>query len=187
MKKDYKYFEALIEKYFQTHSFPTFDTDKRIEFHKEYPLFMFAPQTIKYQEMVDISNICGDNWAFDTIEMRGSYPQYSKLVSLLCGFTSTNNYYYQNKQIPPIPLVKIMGSYYMEEGNHRLYLSKMMGRRTIRADVVDVNYEDFLKDSFIKQDYNYWYIVYNNTVYEVDEIEANNYTLLKAKMRKDGD
>lgn len=184
MKKNYNEIKLFIDKCRDLNDFPAFDTDKYVDFYLEFPLYSIAPYVIKRNCMIAIDKIYGNNWAFEPKEKRGSYPRYSKLDSLLRGYTRTANTYFKNKNIPPVPLVKILGNYYLDEGNHRLYMSKLLGRKTLLADVIDVDYKYFLQNSYLKEFPYGFCIVYENSLYEVSDIEAKNYIKLKEKYDK---
>lgn len=63
MRQKYQKIRNLINSYNISTDFPAFDTDKYIDFHNIYPLFMFSPSVIEYNVIVGIDSIYGDNWA----------------------------------------------------------------------------------------------------------------------------
>lgn len=179
-----KELQKKLEEWKVSRDYPEVDTHKYIEFHLVYPMFTYAPYEIKNNRRIPIDKIYGDNWAFQNKENRGSYPYSNKLDSLFRGYTRKNNSWgiYANKKIPPVPVVKIFDDYFLDEGNHRLYLSKLLGRKTIVADVVEYDYEYFLKNSFIKTFGNTTCVIYDTYLYPIDEDYKENYLRLKDKI-----
>lgn len=142
-----------------TFAFPVFDLDHYVDFYQLYPLFYLAPHTILHKQ-VSILQIYGNNWVFEAKETRGAYPRLHKLDRIIRGFC-------QKKEIPPIPLAGIMGFYYLEEGNHRLYASKWLGKSVIEAEVVAYNYPAFLRRLRLISHSVDHYVEYNDQCYEV--------------------
>lgn len=172
--------ENKLKEWEITRNYPEIDLDKYVDFYSVYPLFVLAPYTIKEKRKIPISKIYGNNWAFQDKQNRGSYPYSNKLKSLFDGYTKRkNNLFYKGRTIPPVPVVKIFGKYYLEEGNHRLYLSKLLNRKLILADVMEYDYEYFLKNSYLKFFGNIPCIIYENEVYQIENELTENYLKLK--------
>lgn len=121
---------------------------------------------------VSLNSIYGDNWVFEPRHKRGSYPREHKLLSLLSRHSSNS---LNELQIPPISLVKIGSKYFCSEGNHRLYISKLLNKKTIKASVIDYDYTFLLNNSnLIIKPYG-TYISYNNMLEEISEEQLLSY------------
>lgn len=170
--------EKLIE-WRETRDYPEIDLDKYVAFYNVYPLFVFAPYTIKEKIRIPIGKIYGDNWAFQSKRDRGSYPYSNKLDSLFKGYTGRKSYIYKKNSVPPVPVAKILDNYYLEEGNHRLYISKLLNRKTIIADVIEYDYKYLLKNSHLELFWDIPHIVFKNKAYQINDELKENYTKLK--------
>ena len=177
MRQEMKYreFKEKIEGWADNDSFPEVDCHKYVDFYKKFPLFQFAKITVLKNVMVPIDDIYGDNWAFQNKNERGRYPSATKLRSLLSGYTKVNNDYWE-KEIPPVPIHKIFDKYYLDEGNHRLYLSKLLGMNTLLSDVYDYDYKSLVQSSKLDVFGTDHYIILQDcSIYPVGELEATEY------------
>jgi len=180
----HKELEQKLNEWAETGDYPEIDLDKYVPFYDTFPLFMLSPCTTKEKRRIPIDKIYGDNWAFQSKKDRGSYPYRSKLESLFKGYTGKGNVFYKGKPIPPVPVVKIFDKYYLEEGNHRLYICKLLNRKTILADVMEYDYKYFLENSHLESFRNIPHIVYENNVYMIDEKMKENYLKLKDVLKQ---
>jgi len=150
-------------------SFPDISPEKFNSYYKEFPLWMCAKNIQKPNQMISLEKIYGDNWCFESKQTRGNYPKPSKLLSLLEG-------YEKNASIPPIDLYLIEGNYYFSEGNHRVYLSTLLGKKEILANVWEVFYDEFLHTSSIyREDSLGGVIEFEDELYEVDINDLRQY------------
>lgn len=159
---------------------------------KEYPLHYFAPQKELGTIKIECDKIVGGNWANMPPGMRGNYPKPRKFWNLLAGYLNLNDTIHNTRdKIPAIPVYKIMDDYFCDEGNHRLYVSRILGFKTIKAEVVEIDYYTFLKNSYVYKDtvFSERYIAYpdNRTgriqLYEIDEDEIQQYQKLKEQLQ----
>jgi hypothetical protein len=51
---------------------------------------------------------------------------------------------WNSKSIPLVPLVLINGEHYAQEGNHQIYAARLLGRKTIKATVRKIKYNQML-------------------------------------------
>jgi len=103
---------------------------------------------------------------------------------LLRGYTQTENYHYKGKKIPPVPVDRILGGYYLTEGNHRLYVCKLLAKNTILANVTEYDYVHMLKNSTLHiLENEYCFVIYNNQNYELSYQEAMVFQLLQNELR----
>lgn len=161
---------------------------------KEYPLFHLASQKDLGVLDVECDKIVGGNWANLPPQLRGPYPKPRKFWNLLAGFLNLTD---QDKnirnKIPEISVYKIFDDYFCDEGNHRLYVSRYLGLKTIKARVVEYDYHSFLKRSYVKKDHNlsWTYIAVldtetgNTYLYDIDENAVKQYLKLKEKYQID--
>lgn len=163
-----------LKKWEKAEDYPVIDMEKRKSAYSEFPCFIWAPNKT-YEEHVDIKNIFGDNWAFDKKENRGNYPRINKLFSILKGFLEIDG---PNK-VPPVPIIKIKGMYFLSEGNHRLYMSKLLKKKTLYAEVCEYDYDTFLLHANLIKFGESYRVVYNNSVHMVSEEEAATFEKLK--------
>lgn len=163
----------------ETESFPEIDCHKFIDFDTEFPCFQMAKSSEKKGQTIRLSDIWGSNWAFQKKEDRGRYPSATKLKWLLSGYTNYRNESWPSP-IPPVPVYKVLGGYYLDEGNHRLYLSKLLGRATILADVYEFDYEEFLKVAFLLRHGDAHHLVApDRSIYPISPEEAVNFERYK--------
>ncbi|MGB9812387.1 MAG: hypothetical protein ACPLVF_01945 [Thermovenabulum sp.] len=138
-------------------------------------------------EEVPCERILGNGWANIPLEeVRGSYPKPSKVFRVLIGYLNLNSECRDTRNnMQPIPVYKIFDEYFCEEGNHRLYVARLLGLPKIKAEVYEIDYTEFLGKSKI---FNYgggYYIGVlkdNNDsyfLYPVDKEQAENYIKLK--------
>jgi hypothetical protein len=114
-----------------------------------YPFYYYAKT--KELGIIDVpcDKIAGDNWANLPKEMRDHYPKPRKFRDLLVGYLNLNEELKHTKEsIPPIKVSKVMDDYFCDEGNHRLYVSRLLGFETIKAEVVEYDYLTLLKESY---------------------------------------
>lgn len=162
--------------------------------YKEYPLFVFA----HYKELgvleIECDRIVGGNWANFPPELRGPYPHTGKFWSLLAGFLNLSDEDENTRdKIPLIPVFKIFDDYFCEEGNHRLYVSRCLGLKAIKAEVIEYDYYSLLTKSFIRKSEVQNYLAILNTeseagkryasLYPIDEEEMEKYLQLKRKFQ----
>lgn len=109
-----------------------------------YPLFYKAKSEKLGVLELDCDKIIGGNWAnLPQAECPG-YPKARKVWDLLVGYLNMNERLEKTEEnIPPIPVFKIKEDYFCREGNHRLYVSRLLGRKTIKANVVELDYTPF--------------------------------------------
>lgn len=173
--------ENKLMEWQETGEYPEIDLDKFVDFYSAYPLFTLAPCIIKNSKKIAIDKIYGSNWAFQNKQNRGNYPCSNKLNSLFYEYTKRNKKPMYRRQIPPVPIVKIFDKYFLDEGNHRLYICKLLNRKFILADVAEYNYKYFLDHSCLDFFRNIPYIIYENKMYHIDDDSKINYLKLKTK------
>lgn len=169
-------------------NFPVYDTDKYIDLYKIYPMFRYAEYTT-YEDYIDVRDIRGDDWAFMLKEERGNYPKISKIKSIVDYYGG--KVYYGNDDIPPVPIRKVNGIYYLEEGNHRVYTLKylldkgLVKDHKIRVKVEEYDYNSFIKEADIIYKFDGPYLLINNyQLEEISEEEANRIAEIKAELDK---
>lgn len=183
-KPNYWDFKDRIEDWAENGDFPEIDCHKYVDFYKKFPLFQFSKITVLKNIHVPVEAIYGDNWAFQSKGERGHYPSATKLRSLLSGYTNVSNDYW-TKEIPPVPIHKIFDKYYLDEGNHRLYLSKLLGRDTLLSDVYEYDYASLAKTSKLEVFGSDRYIILkNSSIYPVDGEEAKEFQSHKSLLSK---
>lgn len=52
---------------------------------------------------------------------------------------SISNAFLQSVELPPVSLAKVGPIYFVEDGNHRVSVARIAGRRWIRARVIEIN------------------------------------------------
>ena len=131
---------------------PVLDSSRYFDYFYAFPFLNVAPKETELQT-IPLDRIYGDNWAFMEKEERGHYPKVTKLQDLLSGYTEVNNTQYKKTfgNIPPVPVYNIGDGYFLSEGNHRFYLSNILGRTTIEAEVTKVDYGRFLQESTLHE------------------------------------
>lgn len=175
----FSYYHWKVLNWSDDNKFPELDTDKYVAFYDKYPLFMFAPRKLLEAQELNLCDIKGDNWAFEKKETRGSYPKTTKLLDLLGGYVNGDYPATEPGGVPPIEVVKINGEYFLQEGNHRLYLSKVLGREKILADVSEYDYSYLLKHSYLQEQPWGYAIVLDNGVHDVNQKQAEEYAMRK--------
>ena len=179
-------FNALTEKINQD-GFPDLcPADYKIP-EKSYPLYTLAPHRRLGVMEVECQKIIGGNWANLPHSANPNYPKPRKVTDLLTGYLNLNDDFKDTRsQIPPIPVFKIFDDYFCDEGNHRLYVSRLLQFKSIKAEVIEIDYLSFLKNSFQYKDtvFSGSYIAYakeepNHQLFEVTEEEINQYKKLK--------
>ena len=138
--------------------YPEFDTDKNLDLFKTFP-FYYEAGSERFEAYINVSDIVGDNWAFDKIEDRGNYPRRMKIMSILDYYKGIR---YRNQELPPVDIININDVYHLSEGNHRLYVLKwlehlgIIKNPTIKANIVKYDYDKFLKEGMavVEKDFN---------------------------------
>ena len=182
------YWEMLdkISNWQEEGTYPEIDCNKFVDFDKEFPCFQMAKSSVKTEQTIRLSDIWGSNWAFQKKEDRGRYPSTTKLKWLLSGYTNFQNESWRSP-IPPVPVYRVLGGYYLDEGNHRLYLSKLLGRETILADVYEFDYEELLLGSKLLQyGDNFHMVIPDHSIYPVSKEEAKNFERYKKLIEEVG-
>jgi len=65
---------------------------------------------------------------------RTGYPKINNLATILSGMLWKRSAL-GGSIIPHVPLIRINGEYYAQEGNHRIYAARLLGRKTQKAKV----------------------------------------------------
>lgn len=137
--------------------YPVFDADKNLDLFETFP-FYYEASSERYEEYINVSNIVGDNWAFDKIEDRGNYPRRMKIMSILDYYKGIK---YRGQELPPVDIININDVYHLSEGNHRLYVLKwlehlgIIKNPIIRANIVKYDYNKFLEEiALVEKDFN---------------------------------
>lgn len=140
-------FNEIAERINQN-GFPNLCPKNHKDPYETYPLFHLAKcRHIGVME-VRCNAIVGGNWANRPEALQEGYPKPRKLQDLLVGYLNLNEKLKDTKSlIPPIPVYKIMDDYFCEEGNHRLYATRLLGFKTIKAEVMEYDYISFLKET----------------------------------------
>ena len=47
--------------------------------------------------------------------------------------------HYDDRELPPVLLYKIGDAYYVEDGNHRVSVARVIGRESVKANVVEID------------------------------------------------
>lgn len=173
---------------YDTFNFPAFDEDKYLNLERKYPCYFHAKEKSRYIAEVNIALIVGDNWSFESVETRGNYPHISKIINILDAYAGIMHH--NNNELPAVPIYKIRDTYFLEEGNHRLYVLKLLrslgltNQKTIKCDIFEFDYDSFLKESRIIHDNStkeYNQILYNphhhdimGDIYDVDYISKED-------------
>lgn len=91
--------------------------------------------------------IAGTNWANMPDELIGGpYPKHAKTRRLLAGYLNLNEEGRDTaSEIPPFPVYRVLDVYLNEEGNHRLYVSRLLGRPTVKVELYESNYLEMLR------------------------------------------
>jgi hypothetical protein len=158
---------------------------------REYPLYSLAPQKDIGIIEIECDKIIGGNWAnMPFAEIKGDYPKPRKFVDLLKGYLNLNDQLKNTRDsIPPIPVYKIFDDYFCDEGNHRLYVSRLLKFETIKAEVLEFDYLAFLQNSYLHETSMQTYIAYpvkENGYAQLNEIninEVHQYKKLKEKYK----
>ena len=167
-------------------SFPVFDTDKRVDIFEFYPCFTYS-KVKTYTAYVKVSDIVGDNWAFDKKEDRGRYPAVNKLTDIVDYHAGVLKH--GNKDIPPVPMYKVKDMYHLGEGNHRLYTLKYLESKglvkdpVIKARIDEYDYDNFLKESEVIKRNDGLYLLYDKIYLErMSDKEAQRFLELKNEL-----
>lgn len=75
-----------------------------------------------------------------------------------------------------------MDDYFCDEGNHRLYVARLLGFKTIKAKVFEYDYLTFLEESSICQIGKTYYLLSNknNSIYcEINNKDVEEYNKIK--------
>lgn len=110
---------------------------------RDYPYYTKAPSKDIGIVNINIRNIKGDNWAFQSKKEMLHYPYKTKLRDIGLWYIN-NQTVHGRKELPPVPVFKIFDEYYLMEGNHRFYLSNFLNRKTIRAICTEFDYKSFM-------------------------------------------
>ncbi|MEO0564196.1 MAG: hypothetical protein AAF125_18975 [Chloroflexota bacterium] len=49
--------------------------------------------------------------------------------------------HFEGIQLPPVKLYKVEDAYFVEDGNHRVSVARVIGQETIRANVIELNFD----------------------------------------------
>lgn len=137
------------------YNFPEFDLDKHIDMYETYPCYYYSKAKEIYIKNVNIDLIYGTNWCFESKQSRGSYPNANKIYSILNGHVG--NYFYNEKEIPPVHVTKILDMYILEEGNHRLYTIKLLNLlglaniKEIKCIIEEREYKKFIQECIVNK------------------------------------
>ncbi len=107
---------------------------------------------------INVNDILGDGWANGEEKdcYPPGYPKVRKVAEILSGILWGSNY--GRGEIPPITVFRINGEHYSQEGNHRLYCTRLLGQETIKARVIEVKYKEMLRSArLIKDRVMFWY------------------------------
>lgn len=115
----------------------------------DYPLWQLADQKNIGIRDIPCNEILGFNWANTPKHLiDGHYPKEHKVRLILAGYLNLNDDGEDTaSKMEPIDAYHVMGTYFIGEGNHRLYVSRLLNRPTIRANVFEVDYEGLLRKS----------------------------------------
>lgn len=155
--------------------------------YEDFPLWQLAEQRELGVRNVPCDEILGVGWANTPRHlMSGNYPKPRKVRELLAAYLNLNEDGKDTAvEIEPIEIYRVMGICLTDDGNHRLYVSRLLGRPTIRAVVWEVDYEDFLKRSLPFKRGTWLQIGHKKegtdfyTLYEVSEKAYQRYLQLK--------
>lgn len=113
----------------------------------EYPWHHLAEYSYQGITDLDCNLIVGDNWCNIPKELvSGSYPKPRKVASILRGYLNLNEESKNTKKtMAPIPVEKILDHYFCGEGNHRLYVARLLGLKTVKVEIWEYNYLSLLK------------------------------------------
>ena len=158
---------------------------------KEYPLYCLAPEKNIGIIEIECDKIIGGNWAnIPFAEINGGYPKPRKFVDLLRGYLNLNDQLKNTRDsIPPIPVYKIFDDYFCDEGNHRLYVSRLLKFETIKAEVLEFDYFTFLQNSYLHTTSLLTYLAYPvgekgyTQLNEINADEIEQYKKLKEKYK----
>lgn len=145
------------------HNASVFDIDKFYPFDVAFPLFWYSRHTLKCDIRINIDKLKGNKWVFKSKVSRVGYPLNT------------------NKKTTLMPVFKVMGSYFVEEVNRRLYVSKLLNRKSILADILEYDYEYMLNQAVLHNDSDrdLYYVSYNQQTYELNHEEATNFQKLQ--------
>lgn len=155
----------------------------------EYPCFVFAPSINLGIQEVPVYKIIGSNWANLPKTQAPNYPKPRKVREILKGYLNINEKLKNTADnMKPIPVYKIFDEYFCDEGNHRLYVSRLLKKSTIKAEVVEFDYKNFLLNSNLCHTNFGYYICYKyndkEEFFDISEIEKDNYIRLLEKYKK---
>lgn len=157
---------------------------------REYPLYCLVPQKNLGIFDIECDKIIGGNWANMPLAEVSGYPKPRKFTDLLMGYLNLNDHLRNTRDnIPPIPIYKIFDEYFCDEGNHRLYVSRILKFKTIKAEVLEFDYLAFLQNSYLHttplQDYIAYPISEDRyaSLNDVSADEIQQYIKLKEKYK----
>lgn len=121
---------------------------------EDFPLWMLSDMQCVGIREIPCDQIVGTNWANLPDELiHGPYPKHGKLRRLLAGYLNLNPEGRDTaSEIPPFPLYHVLDFYFHNEGNHRLYASRLLGRPTVKVELWESNYLEMLRTASLHMD-----------------------------------
>ena len=103
--------------------------DEVFQFLKDQPLFELGQKSVPLGQIVGSS---GRSQDFDLAYNPRRHSNDNRWVNVAQA-------YYHGTELPPVLLYKVGEAYFVEDGNHRVSVARVIGEKTIKANVIEID------------------------------------------------